>query len=147
MQSKPADDLLSATARIAAAYLSKNAIAPDQLAPVLRDIHTGLVGLGQPKVEEATATPAVPVRRSVKDDVVFCLECGKPMRMLKRHLSAEHGLSVPEYKAKWTLGPDYPVVAPAYAQARSEAAKRIGLGRKPSARRSRRKAETPDTPA
>jgi predicted transcriptional regulator len=146
MRAKRIEDLLSATARIAAAYLSKNAIAPDQLAPVLRDIHSGLVGLGQPKVEEAPATPAVPVRRSVKDDVVICLECGKPMRMLKRHLSAEHGLSVHEYKAKWSLGPDYPVVAPAYAKARSETAKRLGLGRKLSARRSQRKAEATDAP-
>jgi predicted transcriptional regulator len=141
-------DLLRATVRIVAAYVSKNTLSVDQVAPVIRDIHSSLHGMGA-SAPEPSPTPAVPIRRSVKNDVVVCLECGKAMKMLKRHLNVEHGLSIPEYKAKWGLSPDHPVVAPAYAQERSDTAKRNGLGRTATPRRSaskgRRKGAAPAT--
>lgn len=133
MTSMQTDDLLRATIRIAAAYLSRSAVSTDQLASVIRDIHDSLRTMGTAVPEPSAPTPAVPIRRSIKADAVICLECGKPMKMLKRHLGVEHSLSVPEYKARWRLPADYPVVAPAYAQRRSEFAKQIGLGRKPAA--------------
>lgn len=133
-------DLLQATVRISSAYLSKNSVASDQLGTVIRDVHGSLQALGNEKPEPAPAAPAVSIRRSVKNDAVTCLECGKPLKMLKRHLRVDHDLSVPEYKAKWGLSVDHPMVAPDYAQQRSEAAKRIGLGRKPTEKRPRRKA-------
>lgn len=141
------DDLMRPTVRIATAYLSKNAIPTDQLPSVIRDIHGALLNAGRPLSEPTEPMPAVAIRRSVRNDAVTCLECGRPMKMLKRHLRVDHGLSVPDYKAKWRLPADYPMVAPDYALIRSEAAKRIGLGRGPAKKPRRRKAPAQDAPA
>ena len=88
--------------------------------------------------EEAKPEPAVSIRSSVKPDYVVCLECGKKMKMLKRHLSTDPGLTTDEYRARWGLNADYPLVAPNYAKTRRELAKKIGLGRKPGQKRGRK---------
>ena len=90
-------------------------------------------------IETEAPAPAVSIRRSVRPDAVICLECGKEMKVLRRHLRLEHGLSLPEYKAKWRLPTDHPVVAPDYARQRSEWAKSFGLGLRATSKRSRKK--------
>ena len=89
--------------------------------------------------EEPRPEPAVSIRSSIKKDHIVCLDCGKKMKMLKRHLSTEHDMSPEEYKARWDLSADYPLVAPNYAETRRDLAKKIGLGRKPGSGRGRRK--------
>ncbi|MGZ3266030.1 MAG: MucR family transcriptional regulator, partial [Croceibacterium sp.] len=102
-----------------------------------------LAGLGQESAAPAARPdPAVAIRSSVKRDHVVCLEDGKKMKMLKLHLMTEHGLTPDEYRARWGLAPDYPMVAPDYADKRRDLAKKIGLGRKPGQRRGRRKKAT-----
>ena len=124
-------ELLGRTAEIVAAHLRKNEVPVDQLPALINDIRQTLAGLG---VEEPERTPAVPINRSVRKATIICLECGKTGKMLKRHLSTSHGLGVSEYRARWGLPADYPMVAPNYAAQRSELAKKIGLGRKPRKR-------------
>ncbi len=124
-------ELLARTTEIVAAHLRKNTVPVDQVPALINDIHKTLVGLG---VEEPDLTPAVPIKRSIRKATIVCLECGKPGKMLKRHLSTAHGLGVKEYRARWKLPADYPMVAPNYAAQRSELAKKIGLGRKPRKR-------------
>ena len=141
-------DLLDATTRLASAYFSRNAVPTDQIPRVMADIHGSLAALGRTAPAPAPLLPAVPIKKSVKDQEILCLECGKGMKMLKRHLGTDHDLTIPAYKAKWGLASDYPTVAPAYARQRSEFAKKIGLGRKPgeatpAAKRGRKRA-TPD---
>ena len=131
MTAEDSVELLGATTRLASAYFSRNAVPTSEIPQIMTDIHTSLAGLGQTVPEPETLRPAVPIRKSVKDEEILCLECGKPMKMLKRHLATEHGLTIAEYKAKWGLARNYPTVAPAYARHRSEFAKKIGLGRKP----------------
>ena len=100
----------------------------------------------KPPAEPVKKTPAVPVKKSVTSDAIVCLECGKQQKMLKRHLFTAHGTTPDEYRAKWQLGYDYPMIAPAYAEMRQAIAKKIGLGRKPgktakpAAKRTRKKA-------
>lgn len=123
-------NLLDLTAEIVAAYVSNNTLPGDQLTALIQQVYHGVAVLGgaaQP--EEPRAAPAVPVKKSVRPDEIICLECGKGQKVLKRHISSAHGLTPEEYRAKWTLPPDYPMVAPAYAARRSDFAKQIGLGR------------------
>lgn len=120
-------ELLARTTEIVAAHLRKNAVPVDQALALISDIHQALAGLGS---EDHNLTPAVPIKRSVRKATIVCLECGRSGKMLKRHLSVAHGLSVNEYRVRWKLSADYPMVAPNYAAARSELAKKIGLGRK-----------------
>ena len=124
-------ELLARTTEIVSAHLRKNTVPVDQVPALINDIHQTLAGLG---VEEPDLTPAVPIKRSVRKATIVCLECGKSGKVLKRHLSTAHGLSVKEYRARWGLPADYPMVAPNYAAQRSELAKKIGLGRKPRKR-------------
>ncbi len=124
-------ELLARTTEIVAAHLRKNTVPLNQVPTLINDIHQTLAGLG---IEEPDPTPAVPIKRSVRKATIICLECGKVGKMLKRHLSTAHGLGVKEYRARWGLPADYPMVAPNYAAARSEFAKKIGLGRKPRKR-------------
>ena len=98
---------------------------------MLASLDESLAGLG---VEEPEKTPAVPIKRSVRKATIVCLECGKVGKTLKRHLSTAHGLAVKEYRARWKLPANYPMVAPNYAAQRSAMAKKIGLGRKPRKR-------------
>jgi predicted transcriptional regulator len=100
---------------------------------LIQSVYTSLAGLGQaPAPVEEKREPAVSVRSSVKADSIACLECGAKMKMLKRHLSTDHSLSPTEYRTRWNLAADYPMVAPDYAAKRKELAVKIGLGRKPS---------------
>ena len=129
---KPAeDDLLRMTAEVVSAYVSNNTLATGQLADVIQAVYNSLRGLegqvGEPALEPLK--PAVPIRKSITPDYLVCLEDGKKLKMLKRHLRSTYNLTPDEYRAKWSLPPDYPMVAPKYAEQRSEFAKKIGLGR------------------
>ena len=124
--------LTELAAQIVAAYVSKNSVQVADLPALIISVHQSLATLGQPQAAaEAPADlkPAVPVKKSVTPDYIVCLEDGKRCKMLKRHLMASFGLTPDEYRAKWGLPSDYPMVAPNYAKARSEMAVKIGLGR------------------
>jgi predicted transcriptional regulator len=125
-------ELLALTSDIVSAHLSNNGVAPAEVASLIQAVFDKLNALAA--IEEATSvelTPAVPIRRSVTDDYIVCLEDGRKLKMLKRHLMTAYGMTPGEYRAKWGLEPDYPMVAPNYAAKRQELAKRIGLGRRP----------------
>ncbi len=124
-------ELLAWTTEIVAAHVGSSAVPVDQIPSLIKEVHQTLAGLG---VEKPDLTPAVPIKRSVRKATIVCLECGKSGKMLKRHLSTAHGLGVKEYRARWKLPSDYPMVAPNYAAQRSEMAKKIGLGTKPRKR-------------
>ena len=110
------------------------------MSSLIADVFSALSGLGGPAAaQEARPEPAVSVRSSVKKDHIVCLEDGKKMKMLKRHLMTDHGLTPDEYRARWELSSDYPMVAPDYADKRRDLAKKIGLGRNPGQRRGRQK--------
>jgi predicted transcriptional regulator len=132
--------LLQMAADIATAYVGHNSLAPSQIGELLQTIYHSLSGLdGAPTSEPLASKPAVNPKRSVFPDFVICLEDGKKLKMLKRHLRTTYGLSPDEYRVKWGLPADYPMVAPNYAAQRSAFAKKIGLGRKPGGRKSRPK--------
>ena len=135
-----ADDALLLTTNIVTAYLSNNAVSANDIPSIIRSVHTTLESLGKEAVQgpEMSLKPAVPVKKSVTDDYIICLEDGKKLKMLKRYIRTRYGLSPDEYRAKWGLGPDYPMVAPNYAAKRSEFAKKIGLGRGGRARPGRK---------
>ena len=118
------------TTNIVAAYVRHNQIGADQLPVLISTVHQALAGLGKSKAEtEMERTPAVPIRRSVHQDYVVCLECGWRGKMLKRHLSTAHGLTVEDYRARWNLPREHALTAPAYSERRSGLAKQFGLGR------------------
>jgi predicted transcriptional regulator len=127
------------TSQVVAAYLSNNRVSADQLPGLINAVHETLRNVegGKPAAPEQPAKPAVSIRKSVHPDYIVCLEDGKKLKMLKRHLRTTYNMSPEEYREKWNLPADYPMVAPNYAQQRSEFAKRIGLGR--SARGTRRR--------
>jgi len=131
---KSTDHLLQLATGIVSAYVSHNQVPLTEVPAILRNIHSTLAGLlGGAAGEAATsAKPAVPVKKSIGDDFIICLEDGKKLKMLKRYLRSTYNMSPEEYRAKWGLPADYPMVAPAYARQRSEFAKKIGLGRVPS---------------
>ncbi len=134
------ETLITLTSDIVAAHVSNNTIAVEDVATLISTVYGALAGLGGPApVEEARPEPAVSVRSSVKKDHLVCLEDGKKMKMLKRHLMTEHGMTPNEYRQRWGLGGDYPMVAPDYAETRRELAVKIGLGRKPGQKRGRKK--------
>lgn len=134
----PQAQVLRMTADIVAAYVGNNAVPAAQLPELIRTIHASLTGLeAPPPPAPGDLVPAVPIRKSVLPDHIVCLEDGKRLKMLKRHLRTAYGLTPEQYRAKWGLSPDYPMVAPNYAAQRSAFAKRIGLGHKPGARRGR----------
>lgn len=125
------ETLITLTADIVAAHVSNNTVAPADVSQLIEKVYGAFAGLGQaPAVEEEPLTPAVSIRSSVKPSAITCLECGKKMKMLKRHLSTDHAMSPAEYRARWNLNADYPLVAPEYAAKRAELAVKIGLGRK-----------------
>ena len=125
------EELLRMTTEVVAAYVSNNTLATAQLGDVIHAVYNSLRGLDGQVVEAVPETPkpAVPIRKSITAEYLVCLEDGKKLKMLKRHLRSTYNLSPDEYRAKWGLAPDYPMVAPKYAQQRSEFAKKIGLGR------------------
>ena len=128
-------EVLRMTADVVAAYVGNNPLATNDLPGVINTIHTSLADLSSDGGSAKPPKPAVPIRRSVTPEFIICLEDGKKLKMLKRHLRTSYNLTPDEYRAKWQLGPDYPMVAPNYAKRRSEFAKKIGLGQK--ARRKR----------
>jgi predicted transcriptional regulator len=126
-------EILALTAEIVAAHVGNNAVAGAEVGTLIQSIFDTLRGLGSD--EPATAvelTPAVPIKRSVTDDYIVCLEDGKKLKMLKRHLMTAYGMTPQAYRVKWGLKPDYPMVAPTYSAQRQALAKQIGLGRKPA---------------
>lgn len=126
------ETLLELTSDIVSAHVSNNTVAVSDLPQAIQSIYTVLSQLGQSDtIEQPALTPAVTVRSSVKPDAITCLECGRKLKMLKRHISTDHNLTPAEYRARWDLKADYPLVAPNYAATRAELAKSIGLGRKP----------------
>lgn len=117
-------------AEIVAAYLKRNQLPPSELPGLIASVSQSLARLGQaPVAPPATLTPAVPMRRSVGANAVICLDCGFKAKMLKRHLTTAHGLSVDDYRARWGLPLDYPLVARNYSARRSALAKAAGLGK------------------
>jgi Predicted transcriptional regulator len=133
--------LVTLTADIVAAHVSNNSVAIGDIPLVIQSVHAALSGLAsKTKPEPEPQQPAVSIRASVKPDYIVCLEDGKKMKTLRRHLATDHGLTPEEYRAKWNLAKDYPLVAPSYAEKRRVLAKEIGLGtkgkggRKPAAR-------------
>jgi predicted transcriptional regulator len=127
-----AADLLEMTTEIVASYVSGNVISADNLSDLIRSVHTSLSGLGTSvEVEKVTEKPkaAVTIAKSITDDYIVCLEDGKRLKMLKRYLRSKYDLSPDDYRKRWNLPADYPMVAPNYAKRRSEFAKQIGLGR------------------
>ncbi|MER9300279.1 MucR family transcriptional regulator [Mesorhizobium sp. M0621] len=127
------DVLIELTADVISAYVSNNPVPVGELPALIGQVHAALKGtVGNVSAEMPEALkPAVPIRKSVTPDYIISLEDGKKFKSLKRHLSTHHGLTPDEYRAKWGLPADYPMVAPNYAAARSALAKTMGLGRKP----------------
>jgi predicted transcriptional regulator len=141
VQHLKSDDILKLTAEVVAAYVSNNPIPVSEVPTMIKSVHSTLGGLmGASQGETLTAQkPAVPIKRSVTPDYIVCLEDGKKLKMLKRYLRSNYNMTPEEYRAKWGLPADYPMVAPNYAAQRSEFAKKIGLGRTASSSGRRRK--------
>ena len=131
--------LITLTSDIVAAHVGHNKVAVSDVSALIGNVHGALSGLGSQTTEEPRPDPIVSIRASVKKDHIVCLDCGKKMKMLKRHLMTDHGMTVEEYRARWDLPVDYPMVAPDYAEKRRALAKKIGLGRKPGQKRGRQK--------
>ena len=134
-----AGELLRMTAEVAAAYVGNNSLPASQLPDVIRTIYSSISSLDGGSVGGNGANPMVPIKKSVMPDYIICLEDGKKLKMLKRHLRTSYGMTPEEYRIKWGLPADYPMVAPNYAEQRSAFAKKIGLGRKPGARKPKTK--------
>jgi predicted transcriptional regulator len=133
------DTLLTLTADIVAAHVSNNSVAVNDLPNLIQNVHEALTGIsGNSSAPEQKQEPKVSIRSSVKPDFISCLECGKKQKMLKRHLMTNHEMTPADYRQKWGLSSDYPMVAPNYAEQRRALAKSIGLGTK---RRRTRKAK------
>lgn len=124
------DTLLTLTADIVAAHVSNNSVAVNDLPNLISNVHGALTGLSGRSAPEAKLEPKVPVRSSIKPDYIVCLEDGKRLKMLKRHLMTHYQLTPDQYRQKWGLNSDYPMVAPNYAEQRRTLAKAIGLGTK-----------------
>ena len=126
------NELLRMTAKIVASYVGNNSLSADQVSEIIRIVSSALKQLeqGENGADKAAGKPAVPIRRSITPDYIICLEDGRKLKMLKRHLRTTFSMTPDEYRARWGLPADYPMVAPNYAKRRSEFAKKIGLGQK-----------------
>lgn len=126
------DTMLGLVTDIVAAYVSNNKVESDDLPTVIKTVHDTLSGLQAAQISgpQTKNRPAVPIKKSYTDEYIICLEDGKKLKMLKRYLRTRFDMSPEEYRAKWALPADYPMVAPNYAAKRSEFAKKIGLGKK-----------------
>ena len=147
-------EITALTAEIVGAYVGHHTVAMTDLSPLIATVGKELSGLGRAPAEpeDEKPKPAVSIKRSVRPDAIICLVCGKPQKMLKRHLMTQHDLTPDAYRALFGLKDDYPLVAPSYAATRSALAKKIGLGRKPAPKkapkvRARRAAKAPTKPA
>jgi predicted transcriptional regulator len=141
LQSEMSETLITLTSDIVAAHVSNNIVPVDEVGTLINNVFTALAGLGQAVVVDVPLPePAVSIRSSIKPDYIVCLEDGKKLKMLKRHLMTHYQMTPDQYRARWSLPSDYPMVAPNYAEKRRELAKKIGLGRKPNQARGRKKA-------
>jgi predicted transcriptional regulator len=132
-QAATRSELLSLTTEIVTAHLSNNSASGSEVVGLIQSVFDTLTALASDEKPAPVAlTPAVPIRRSVTDDYIVCLEDGKKLKMLKRHLMTAYGMTPEQYRAKWGLPSTYPMVAPSYTRTRQELAKKIGLGRKPA---------------
>ena len=131
----PSNDVLGLTAQIVSAHVSNNSVATEALPALIQDVYRTLAGVGREPAAPNKPQPAVPVKKSVFSDYIVCLEDGKKLKMLKRHLKTAYNMSPEQYRERWDLPPDYPMVAPTYAKHRSSLAKKIGLGTKPRGRK------------
>jgi predicted transcriptional regulator len=140
-QAFKSDDILRLATEIVAAYVSNNPLPVSEIPAMIKSVHSTLGGLGgtSPGEVQTAQKPAVPIKRSVTPDYIICLEDGKKLKMLKRYLRSNYNMTPEEYRAKWGLPADYPMVAPNYAAQPSEFAKKIGLGRTASSTGRRRK--------
>ena len=130
-QSEMKETLITLTADIVAAHVSNNSVSVNDLPQLIANVHGALAGLGAgPAAPEARPEPKVPIRSSIKPDYLVCLEDGKKLKMLKRHLMTHYSMTPDQYRQKWGLNADYPMVAPNYAEQRRTLAKSIGLGTK-----------------
>jgi predicted transcriptional regulator len=125
-----APELLKLTSQIVSSHVSNNAVGMQDLPELIQRVYASLSGLGQPPAEaKEELRPAVPIKKSVTDDYIVCLEDGKKMKMLKRHLATSYNMTPEQYREKWGLPADYPMVAPTYSKKRQRLAKENGLGR------------------
>ncbi len=124
-------DALRMTTEIVASYVGNNKVSSEELVELIRTVHRTVLGLADGGAERSLERPkpAAPINRSIHDDYIICLEDGKKLKMLKRYLRSTYGMTPEDYRKRWGLPADYPMVAPAYAARRSEFAKRIGLGK------------------
>ena len=128
-------DVLGLTAQIVSAHVSNNSVTTDALPSLIQEVYRTLSGVGKEQAPPERPQPAVPVKKSVFPDHIVCLEDGKKLKMLKRHLKTAYNMTPEQYRERWGLAPDYPMVAPNYARHRSSLAKKIGLGTKPRGRK------------
>ena len=135
-------DLLLMTTEVVAAYLGNNSVPASQISEVISTVHHALINLSSDvrEPEPEPLRPAVPIKKSVTPEFIICLEDGKQLKMLKRHLRTTYDMTPEEYRAKWGLPASYPMVAPNYAKQRSDFAKKIGPGRQTTRRTGRRRA-------
>lgn len=133
------ETLITLTSDIVAAHVSNNSVSVDEVPTLIQNVYGALASLGVAPAVEEKLEPAVSIRSSVKNDHIVCLEDGKKLKMLKRHLATRYNMTPEQYRTRWNLPADYPMVAPAYAEKRRELAKKIGLGRKPAPKRTRSK--------
>ncbi len=131
-ESSATQAMLGLTAQIVSAHVSNNAVSRDALPDLIQQVFSTLMAAGTEQVEPERLQPAVPIKKSVFAEYIVCLEDGKKLKMLKRHLQTSYNLTPEQYRERWGLPHDYPMVAPKYAEHRSELAKKIGLGRKPA---------------
>ncbi len=134
-ENAPNADLLGLTAEIVAAHVSNNSVSLSDLPQLIQDVYRALSTMGVPApAQPDRPQPVVPVKKSITPEYLICLEDGKKLKMLKRHLKTAYNMTPDQYRERWGLPPDYPMVAPNYAKHRSSLAKRIGLGTKPRGR-------------
>jgi predicted transcriptional regulator len=134
-------DLVRLTTDIVSAYLTNNSVPVAEIPAIIKSIHATLQSFGNESAPATTQKPAVPIKKSVQDDYIVCLEDGAKLKMLKRYLRSRYDMTPEDYRQKWSLPADYPMVAPNYAELRSAFAKKIGLGKIP--RHGKRKARRP----
>ena len=133
-------ELLALTSEIVSSHVANNSVGAGELPDLIQVVYSKLADLSQSDVaSQVELVPAVPIKKSLTNDYIICLEDGKKLKMLKRHLMTSYGMTPEEYRAKWSLKPDYPMVAPSYAAKRQELAKKIGLGRKPKTKSRKKK--------
>jgi predicted transcriptional regulator len=129
----PATSVLGLTAQIVSAHVSNNSVSPDALPSLIQEVFKTLSGVGKDPIQPERPQPAVAIKKSVLPEHIICLEDGKKLKMLKRHLKTSYNMTPEQYRERWGLPPDYPMVAPNYSATRSALAKSTGLGRKPAA--------------